>query len=160
MNLDSRIINKKIFDSFGIEEAEKYLGKEGYFANSNEMFSNLDNCIFGKLEEIKDDIKPYCDSYLNYRYFLPKEFVSKEELVISRLMETEDNYGRKMRYFKLSEKELTALIKDRKKLANLESYANYLVDNWDGFEEALSDDFKISEEDFKDFEELNNETRS
>lgn len=63
-----------------------------------------------------------------------------------------------MRYFKLSEKELTALIKDRKKLANLESYANYLIDNWDGFEEALSDDFKISEEDFKDFEELNDET--
>lgn len=65
-----------------------------------------------------------------------------------------------MRYFKLSEKELTALIKDRKKLANLESYANYLIDNWDGFEEALSDDFKISEEDFKDFEELDNEARS
>lgn len=63
-----------------------------------------------------------------------------------------------MRYFKLSEKELTALIKDRKKLANIESYANYIIDNWDGFEEALSDDFKISEEDFKDFEELNNET--
>lgn len=79
MNLDSRIINKKIFDSFGIEEAEKYLGKEGYFANSNEIFSNLDNCIFGKLEEINDDIKPYCDSYLNYRYFLPKEFVNHEE---------------------------------------------------------------------------------
>lgn len=34
MNLDSRIIDKKkIFDSFEIEEAEKYLGKEGYFAN-------------------------------------------------------------------------------------------------------------------------------
>lgn len=65
-----------------------------------------------------------------------------------------------MRYFKLSEKELRALIKDRKKLANLESYANYLIDNWDGFEEALSDDFKISEEDFKDFEELDDETRS
>lgn len=65
-----------------------------------------------------------------------------------------------MRYFKLSEKELRALIKDRKKLANLESYANYLIDNWDGFEEALSDDFKISEEDFKDFEELDNEARS
>lgn len=79
MNLDSRIINKKIFDSFGIEEAEKYLGKEGYFANSNEMFSNLDNCIFGKLEEINDDIKPYCDSYLYFRYFLPKEFVNQEE---------------------------------------------------------------------------------
>ena len=63
-----------------------------------------------------------------------------------------------MRYFKLSEKELTALIKDRKKLANIESYANYIIDNWDGFEEALSNDFKISEEDFKDFEELNNET--
>lgn len=63
-----------------------------------------------------------------------------------------------MRYFKLSEKELTALIKDRKKLANIESYANYIIDNWDGFEEALSDDFKISEEDFKDFEELNDET--
>lgn len=56
MNLDSRIIDKRIFDSFKIEEAEKYLGKEGYFANSNEMFSNLDNCIFGKLEEINDDI--------------------------------------------------------------------------------------------------------
>ena len=148
MNLDSRIIDKKIFDSFEIEEAEKYLGKEGYFANSNEMFSNLDNCIFGKLEEINDDIKPYSDSYLNYRYFLPNEFVSKLP------------HPMKMRYFKLSEKELTALIKDRKKLANLESYANYLIDNWDGFEEALSDDFKISEEDFKDFEELNNETRS
>lgn len=78
MNLDSRIIDKRIFDSFKIEEAEKYLGKEGYFANSNEMFSNLDNCIFGKLEEINDDIKPYCDSYLCFRYFLPKEFVSNE----------------------------------------------------------------------------------
>lgn len=78
MNLDSRIIDKRIFDSFGIKEAEKYLGKEGYFANSNEMFSDLDNCIFGKLEEIKDDIKPYCDSYLYFRYFLPKEFVSNE----------------------------------------------------------------------------------
>lgn len=77
MNLDSRIINKKIFDSFEIKEAEKYLGKEGYFANSNEMFSNLDNCIFGKLEKINDDIKPYSDSYLNYRYFLPKEFVNE-----------------------------------------------------------------------------------
>lgn len=81
MNLDSRIIDKRIFDSFKIEEAEKYLGKEGYFANSNEMFSNLDNCIFGKLEEINDDIKPYSDSYLNYRYFLPKEFVNHEEKI-------------------------------------------------------------------------------
>ena len=79
MNLDGRIIDKKkIFDSFEIEEAEKYLGKEGYFANSNEMFSNLDNCIFGKLEEINDDIKPYSDSYLNYRYFLPSEFVKEK----------------------------------------------------------------------------------
>lgn len=81
MNLDSRIIDKRIFDSFKIEEAEKYLGKEGYFANSNEMFSNLDNCIFGKLEEINDDIKPYSDSYLNYRYFLPKEFVNQERKI-------------------------------------------------------------------------------
>lgn len=80
MNLDGRIIDKKkIFDSFEIEEAEKYLGKEGYFANSNEMFSNLDNCIFGKLEEINDDIKPYSDSYLNYRYFLPEKFVKEKQ---------------------------------------------------------------------------------
>lgn len=57
-----------------------------------------------------------------------------------------------MNYYRLSDKELLALLEDRQQLYALQCHG---VDNWDGYEEAINDEeFKVSEEDFDDFEKI------
>lgn len=59
-----------------------------------------------------------------------------------------------MRYFKISEDQLKDLIERSKILSNLEAYG---VDNWDGYEEAVNEDYEATEEDLGNFELLESE---
>ena len=56
-----------------------------------------------------------------------------------------------MRYFKISEEQLRELIESSKFLSNLEAYG---VDNWGGYEEAVNEDYEVSEEDLSEFEPI------
>lgn len=54
-----------------------------------------------------------------------------------------------MKYYKISEDALRALIRESKFLGALESYG---VDNWEGYEMAWSgEDYEVSEEDYEDY---------
>lgn len=54
-----------------------------------------------------------------------------------------------MKYYKISEEDLTKLIEKAKFLDALEAYG---VDNWEGYEMAWSDeDYEVSEEDYEEY---------
>lgn len=54
-----------------------------------------------------------------------------------------------MRYFKISEDQLRDLIESSNLLDALMACG---VDNWDGYEEAVNEDTEATEEDFSEFE--------
>ena len=57
-----------------------------------------------------------------------------------------------MRYYRISEADLKLLIQDSK---TLESLHAHLVDDWEGYDEAISDpDYEISDDDLAEYEPL------
>ena len=85
MKLDSRILEgKRPLMCFDIEEAEQFIGKNGYFSDCLFKFQNLDDCSKSVLHCVDDkcgdsndylfnDGKYYC------RFFLPEAYVIPEE---------------------------------------------------------------------------------
>lgn len=84
MKLDSRIKDRNhIFDCFGVDEAEKYIGKECYMTNSLADFWNLESIRPRTLTEIqvKDNgryVRYVCNynCEFTYTYCLPVELVT------------------------------------------------------------------------------------
>ena len=83
MKLDERITNKlMIYDCFEMIEAEKYIGKNGYFTNNFPDFAFLSKTAYGTLTEIATNNyseKPYYSDNIHYAYFLPEEFIKQEK---------------------------------------------------------------------------------
>lgn len=83
MKLDSRIIEgKKPLSCLDIDEAKKFIGKEGYFSGSLLIYKNLDYFDKWTLTEIKDDAsRCFKDGRLSewWDYFLPAEWVKEKE---------------------------------------------------------------------------------
>ena len=53
-----------------------------------------------------------------------------------------------MKYYKISEEDLTKLIEKAKFLDALESYG---LDNWDGYDMVEDEDVEVSEEDYEGY---------
>lgn len=53
-----------------------------------------------------------------------------------------------MKYYKISEEDLTKLIEKAKFLDALESYG---LDNWDGYDMVEDEDVEVSEEDYEEY---------
>lgn len=53
-----------------------------------------------------------------------------------------------MKYYKISEEDLTKLIEKAKFLDALEGYG---LDNWDGYEMVEDDEVEVSEEDYEEY---------
>lgn len=53
-----------------------------------------------------------------------------------------------MKYYKISEEDLTKLIEKAKFLDALESYG---LDNWDGYDMVEEHEYEVSEEDYEEY---------
>lgn len=84
MILDEKIKNKlMICDCYETIEAEKYVGKNGYFTNNFQDFADLSKATYGTLTQVATNNyseKPYYDDSKTYAYFLPEEYVKQEKV--------------------------------------------------------------------------------
>ena len=73
LNLDKRLTHKP-FTIFDVEECERYIGKEGFFADSPYDFEDLKNCGKGTLTHLAiTDGYPFTSNSCDYKFFYPKE---------------------------------------------------------------------------------------
>lgn len=81
MNLDSRIKDiLYIADCFTTDTYRKYIGTECYFSNDISRFSDLDQCIRGKLDEVYDDsVLPYASKERGFSFCLASVFVEQKQ---------------------------------------------------------------------------------
>lgn len=82
MDLDKRIKNNhRPLCVIDIKWAMGFIGKNGFFADAINCFGNLSECQNGKLVNAEDNkIHPFeCDNEWNYMFFIPEEWVEKEE---------------------------------------------------------------------------------
>lgn len=106
MKLDPRIENKlMIYDCYETIEAEKYVGKHGYFTNNFQDFADLSKTTYGTLTQIATNNyseKPYYDDSKTYAYFLPEEYVKQEKTLraftLEEFIHTVGDVGNCVRY--------------------------------------------------------------
>ncbi len=81
MQLDKRIYEDRriIFNCFSAEDAKKYVGQKGYFADRIHPYQDLDKTYFGTLDKVDDDEIPFKTGRIFYQFFLPAEFVRPAE---------------------------------------------------------------------------------
>ena len=73
LNLDKRLTHKP-FTIFDVEECKKYIGKEGFFADSPYCFEDIKNCSKGTLTHLAiTDGYPFTSNSCDYKFFYPKE---------------------------------------------------------------------------------------
>lgn len=77
LKLDERIYEDRriIFNCFSAEDAKKYVGQKGYFADEIYSYGDLDFTDFGTLDGVDNDQLPFKTGRLFYQFFLPAEFV-------------------------------------------------------------------------------------
>lgn len=83
MNIDKRVVNfTAIASCFSSIEGVRFssVNKKGYFADKISDFSNLDDCVYGTLEQVDDSESPFkmYDGKF-YNFFLAEIFVEKPE---------------------------------------------------------------------------------
>ena len=106
MKLDEKIKSKlMIYDCYETIEAEKYVGKNGYFTNNFQDFADLSKTTYGTLTEIATNNyseKPYYDDSKTYAYFLPEEYVKQEKTLraftLEEFIHTVGDVGNCVRY--------------------------------------------------------------
>lgn len=81
LELDKRINEDKriIFTCFTAENAKKYVGQQGFFADEIYAYHDLDHVDFRTLDRVDGDHVPFCTDKLCYQFFLPAEFVRPVE---------------------------------------------------------------------------------
>lgn len=82
MELDKRIkSNHRPLCVIDIKWAMGFIGKNGFFADAINCFSNLSECQYGKLVSAEDKkIHPFeCDNEWTYSFFIPEEWVKEPE---------------------------------------------------------------------------------
>ena len=82
MKLDPRIIEgKKPLTCFDTEEAKQFIGKEGFFTNELNKFSDLNGTPKTTLKNVWPKNETYCfiTSGTIHKYFLPLEWVKEKE---------------------------------------------------------------------------------
>lgn len=81
MELDERIYEDRrlIFNCFSAEDAKKYVGQKGFFADKIHAYQDLDTTDFGTLDKVDDDEIPFKTGLIFYDFFLPAEFVRPVE---------------------------------------------------------------------------------
>lgn len=82
MELDKRIKNNhRPLCVIDIKWAMGFIGKNGFFADAINCFSNLSECQYGKLVSAEDKkIHPFeCDNEWTYSFFIPEEWVKEPE---------------------------------------------------------------------------------
>ena len=81
MQLDPKIIKgKRPLTAFDTEEAEQFIGKEGYFADCLEEFTNVgryEKCMLLRIDEEAQQC--FRDATDYWDYFLPAEWVQEPE---------------------------------------------------------------------------------
>ena len=84
MELDKRIKEgKRPLTCFDVEQAKEFLGKDCYFSDKASDYGDLSNCQIGRLLS-RDDMTGVFNatknnSYANFNYCLPCEWVKSEE---------------------------------------------------------------------------------
>lgn len=77
MTLDPKIIEgKKPLTVFDIDEAQDFIGEDGYFSNSVKDFESLHHTRQGTLLETESGDYAFLIGDNTYRYFLPGEWVA------------------------------------------------------------------------------------
>ena len=136
MKLDERITNKlMIYDCFEMIEAEKYIGKNGYFTNNFPDFAFLSKTAYGTLTEIatnKYSEKPYYSDNIHYAYFLPEEYVNQEKTLraftLEEFINNVGDVGNCVRYKHKDEPQiLRAVITEIRENTNYVMLGNMLV---------------------------------
>ena len=89
MKLDNRL-SRLPYTCFEKDDCEKFVGQMGYFTNSIENYSDLENCYHKRLESILSDV--YNDPFnatdnITYRFFFPDDLL-KEPVKQLRPFET------------------------------------------------------------------------
>ena len=81
LELDKRIYEDRriIFTCFTAEDAKKYVGQKGFFADEIHTYQDLDFTDFGTLDRVDNDAIPFKSGSLFYQFFLPAEFVKELE---------------------------------------------------------------------------------
>lgn len=82
MKLDSRIIEgKRPLTCFDAEDAKQFIGKEGFFTNELNKFSDLNEIPKTTLKNVWPKNETYCfiTSGTIHKYFLPCEWVKESE---------------------------------------------------------------------------------
>lgn len=81
MELDKRIYEDRriIFNCFSAEDAKKYVGQKGYFADRIHPYQDLDKTYFGTLDKVDDDEIPFKTGRIFYQLFLPAAYVRPVE---------------------------------------------------------------------------------
>lgn len=97
LNLDKRLTHKP-FTIFDVEECQKYIGKEGLFADSPYDFEDLKNCGKGTLTHLSAvDGLPFGTNSCDYKYFYPKEELNLEseykQFTLDSFLKFKEEYG-------------------------------------------------------------------
>lgn len=82
MNIDPKIKeNKMPLFCFQTDEAKKFINEKGYFSSDSSFFADLSRCLYGILDFIDSDSKPYrCyENQRYYNFFLPEIYVSENK---------------------------------------------------------------------------------
>lgn len=81
MELDKRIYEDRrvIFTCFTAEDAKKFVGRKGFFADEIYAYRDLDFTDFGTLDGVDADDVPFKSGSLRHQFFLPAEFVRPAE---------------------------------------------------------------------------------
>ena len=80
MKLDIRIKSiSDIFTCTNMEEAKKFIGKRGYFADCMISFEDLSQRESYNLDRIDDDDVPFVSGNVHWRYFLPVDNLKPAE---------------------------------------------------------------------------------
>ena len=81
LKLDKRIHEGLviIFTCFTAEDAKKYVGQKGYFANEIHAYQDLYKTDFLTLDRVDGDEVPFKAGSLYFQFFLPAEFVRPVE---------------------------------------------------------------------------------
>lgn len=115
MELDKRIKSlSDIFNCFNAEKAKQFIGKQGYFANDLNYFSNIRSCYYDTLAEVKDCDRPFKDEdCCPWSFFIPESFLKPKEKKFRPFANTKEFFL--MRNFKVG-----ALIHIRSKASKQE----------------------------------------
>ena len=142
---------KKPLTGFDLDEAQDFIGEEGYFSNSVKGFVSLSLTKKGTLAEVEtDDYFPFLTEDNNYSFFLPREWVTDNEPEPEKVWKpynietwkTQYDIGRSVEFRRKNPKNTQAIVRVVAYLGYSDNNGKIMIllgDTWFEFDELFRD---------------------